>query len=103
VVIGNVGSLQAGIPLLPDALIDDGVLDVVVIAPRRSFGWVGLAIRVLTRHRRTDDRLDRFTGKSVVITAATSTPRQLDGDTVGAGTEIRAEIEPGRLLVRVPR
>ncbi|MDQ3094851.1 MAG: PA-phosphatase, partial [Actinomycetota bacterium] len=103
VVIGNVGSLQAGIPLLPDALIDDGVLDVVVIAPRRSFGWVGLAIRVMTRHRRTDDRLDRFTGKSVVITAVSSTPRQLDGDTVGAGTEIRAEIEPGRLLVRVPR
>jgi len=103
VVIGNVGSLQAGIPLLPDALIDDGVLDVVVIAPRRLVGWVWLAIRVMTRHRRTDDRLDRFTGKSVVITAATSTPRQLDGDTVGAGTQMRAEIEPGRLLVRVPR
>ncbi|MBA3232764.1 MAG: hypothetical protein H0T17_02260 [Propionibacteriales bacterium] len=103
VVIGNVGSLQAGIPLLPDALIDDGVLDVVVIAPRRLFGWVGLALRVMTRRRWTDDRLDRFTGKSVVITTATSTPRQLDGDTVGTGIEIRAEIEPGRLLVRVPR
>lgn len=103
VVIGNVGSLQAGIPLLPDALIDDGVLDVVVIAPLRLFGWVPLAARVMTRRRRTDARLDRFTGKSVVITAASSTPRQLDGDTVGAGTEIRAEIEPGRLLVRVPR
>jgi len=103
VVIGNVGSLQAGIPLLPDALIDDGVLDVVVIAPRQLFGWVGLTLRVLTRHRRTDDRLDRFTGRSVSITAAHSTPRQLDGDIVGAGTQIRAEIEAGRLLVRVPR
>ncbi len=103
VVIGNVGSLQAGIPLLPDALIDDGVLDVVVIAPQRLFGWVGLAIRVLARHRRTDARLDRFTGQSIVIKAATSTPRQLDGDIVGPGTEIRAEIEPGRLLIRVPR
>ncbi|MBA2772824.1 MAG: phosphatase PAP2 family protein [Nocardioidaceae bacterium] len=103
VVIGNVGSLQAGIPLLPDALIDDGVLDVVVIAPGRLFGWVGLALRVMTRRRRTDDRLDRFTGTSVTITAAHSTPRQLDGDIVGAGTQIRAEIEAGRLLVRVPR
>ncbi|MBA2699369.1 MAG: phosphatase PAP2 family protein [Nocardioidaceae bacterium] len=103
VVIGNVGSLQAGIPLLPDALIDDGVLDVVVIAPRRLFGWVSLILRVMTRHRRTDDRLDRFTGTSVTITAAHSTPRQLDGDIVGAGTQIRADIEAGRLLVRVPR
>ncbi|MGH3508502.1 MAG: diacylglycerol kinase family protein [Nocardioidaceae bacterium] len=103
VVIGNVGSLQAGIPLLPDAKIDDGVLDVVVIAPRRLFGWVPLLFRVLTRHKRVDEKLDRYTGRSVTITTPHATPRQLDGDTVGAGTRIHAEIEPGRLLVRVPR
>jgi diacylglycerol kinase family enzyme/membrane-associated phospholipid phosphatase len=103
VVIGNVGSLQAGIPLLPDAEIDDGLLDVVVIAPRRFFGWVPVAIRVMAKRRRTDDRLDRFTGRSVLLKAAHATPRQLDGDTVGAGMELRAEIEPGVLLMRVPR
>ncbi len=103
VVIGNVGLLQAGIPLLPDALIDDGLLDVVVIAPRRLFGWVPLALRVFTRGKRTDELLDRFTGRSVVLTVPNATPRQLDGDTVGPGTELRASIEPGLLLVRVPR
>lgn len=103
VLVGNVGSLTAGIPLLPDARIDDGVLDVVVIAPLRVVGWFSLLWRVLTRHPRVDERLDRYTGRSVVVTAATSTPRQLDGDTVGSGTEIHAEIEPGVLLVRVPR
>ncbi len=103
VLVGNVGSLTAGIPLLPDARIDDGVLDVVVIAPRRVVGWLSLLWRVLTRHPRIDERLDRYTGRSVVVTAATSTPRQLDGDIVGPGTEIHAEVEPGVLLVRVPR
>jgi diacylglycerol kinase family enzyme len=103
VVIGNVGSLQAGIPLLPDAKIDDGVLDVVVIAPRRLFGWVPLLIRVLTRRKRVDEKLDRYTGRSVTIETQHATPRQLDGDTVGPGTRIHAEIEPGRLLMRVPR
>jgi diacylglycerol kinase family enzyme/membrane-associated phospholipid phosphatase len=103
VLVGNVGSLTAGIPLLPDARIDDGVLDVVVIAPLRLIGWFSLLWRVLTRHPRTDERLDRFTGKSVVVTAATPTPRQLDGDIVSPGTEIHAEVEPGVLLVRVPR
>ena len=103
VVIGNVGSLQAGIPLLPDAEIDDGVLDVVVVAPRAYFGWVPVATRVLTRQRRTDHQLDRFTGKSVVVTAAHATPRQLDGNTVEPGLELRAEVEPGVLLIRVPR
>ncbi len=102
VLIGNVGFLQAGIPLLPDARIDDGVLDVVVIAPRRLFDWVPLVLRVMARRRRTDERLDRFTGSSVLLTAAHSTPRQLDGDTVGAGLRLEADIEPGILLVRVP-
>ncbi|MEJ7743170.1 MAG: diacylglycerol kinase family protein [Nocardioidaceae bacterium] len=102
VVIGNVGFLQAGIPLLPDATLDDGVLDVVVIAPHQLFGWVSVAARVMARRRRTDERLDRYTGTSVTITAAHATPRQLDGDIVGAGTQLRANIEPHSLLVRVP-
>ena len=35
-VIGNVGFLQAGMPLIPDAAIDDGELDVVLLYPRGS-------------------------------------------------------------------
>jgi diacylglycerol kinase family enzyme len=103
VLIGNVGFLQAGIPLLPDARIDDGVLDVVVIAPQGLFRWLPLILRVMTRRRRTDDELDRFTGRSVALKVAHNVPRQLDGDPVGAGSSLQAEIEPGVLLVRVPR
>ncbi|WP_375001394.1 phosphatase PAP2 family protein [Aeromicrobium sp. CTD01-1L150] len=102
VVIGNVGFLQGGIPLLPAAEIDDGLLDVVVLAPRRFFGWVGIAWRVITRRKRTNQRLDRFTGSRVHVKASSATPMQLDGDPVGEGTEITAEVHPGVLLVRVP-
>ena len=102
VVIGNVGFLQGGIPLLPEARIDDGELDVVVLAPRRLFGWLGIIWRIVTRRKRTNDRLDRFTGRKVSISATSSTPMQLDGDPVGEGQEITAEVHPGVLLVRVP-
>ena len=102
VVVGNVGFLQGGIPLLPDAQIDDGQLDVVVLAPKRFIGWLAIIIRVLGRQRRTNERLDRLAGQKVVIRAEKPMPMQLDGDPVGSGTEITAEVQHGVLLVRVP-
>ena len=102
VVVGNVGFLQGGIPLLPDAQIDDGMLDVVVIAPKRFIGWLAIIVRVLGRQRRTNKRLDRLSGQKVVIRAEKPMPMQLDGDPVGSGTEITAEVQHGVVLVRVP-
>ena len=90
-------------PYLIARAIDDGLLDVVVIAPRRSLGWLSLVARVMLRRPKTDDRLARMTGRSVVVRAANPTPRQLDGDSVGPGHELRAEVQAGVLLVRVPR
>ena len=102
VVVGNVGFLQGGIPLLPDAQIDDGMLDVVVIAPKRFIGWLAIIVRVIGRQRRTNKRLDRLSGEKVVIRAEKPMPMQLDGDPVGSGTEITIEVQHGVLLVRVP-
>ncbi|CAN5129258.1 hypothetical protein BH18ACT9_BH18ACT9_07710 [soil metagenome] len=103
VVIGNVGYLQAGMPLLPDAAIDDGILDVVILYPRRFLSWVPLAVRVLSKGKRTDDTINRMTGRTVSIKASSETPRQLDGDPIGAGRELHAAVLHGRLLVRVAR
>ncbi len=103
VVIGNVGHLQAGMPLIPDAAIDDGELDVVLLYPRRFLSWLPLAARVLTKNRRTDDTITRMRGRSVVVRTPSAAPRQLDGDLVAPGRELRAECVHGRVLVRVPR
>ncbi len=102
-VIGNVGFLQAGMPLIPDAAIDDGRLDVVLLYPRRFLSWLPLAIRVMTRSKRTDELIARMSGREVVVRANVDAPRQLDGDLIAPGKEIRARCIHGRLLVRVPR
>ena len=102
-VIGNVGFLQAGMPLIPDAAIDDGQLDVVLLYPRRFLSWLPLAIRVMTRSKRTDELIARMSGREVVVRASVDAPRQLDGDLIAPGKEIRARCIHGRLLVRVPR
>ncbi|MCX6394943.1 MAG: phosphatase PAP2 family protein [Propionibacteriales bacterium] len=103
VVIGNVGTLQAGMPLIPDAAPDDGQLDVVLLYPRSFLAWLPVAARVLTKNRRTDESIVRMTGRSVVVRASAPAPRQLDGDLISSGREISAVCEQGRLLVRVPR
>jgi diacylglycerol kinase family enzyme len=103
VVVGNVGYLQAGMPLLPDASIDDGLLDVVILHPKRFLSWIPLAVRVLSKSSSTDELIDRRQGQKVVIRSFTDTPRQLDGDSVGPGRELRMDCVHGRLLVRVPR
>ena len=53
VIIGNVGCLQGGVPLLPDARPDDGVLDAVVLIAGGLAGWLGVAADILLRRRRT--------------------------------------------------
>ncbi|HLT62068.1 MAG TPA: diacylglycerol kinase family protein, partial [Microlunatus sp.] len=100
VVIGNVGFLQAGIQLIPDAAPDDGLLDVLIASPRRATDWVKLIARVLARQRRTDDQLDRLTGRRVTITVEERDRYQLDGDTEGECNRLSAEVLPGALLLR---
>ncbi len=57
----------------------------------------------MTRTNRTDMYLERFTGRKVEITAAVDVQRQLDGDPIGPGRTLTAEVEPGALVARVPR
>jgi diacylglycerol kinase family enzyme len=90
-------------PLIPDAAIDDGQLDVVLLYPRRFLSWLPLAARILTKNPRTDETITRMTGHTVVVRASAPAPRQLDGDLIEPGRELRAVCEHGRLLVRVPR
>jgi diacylglycerol kinase family enzyme len=101
VVVGNVGKLQGNIPLLPDAVPDDGVLDVVVISIRNVFDWVRVGSRVMRRADVPDRRMERFTAKHIVIEASHSQPRQLDGDVIEDGRRLDIEVEAGALLVRV--
>ncbi|WP_238156635.1 diacylglycerol kinase family protein [Kribbella sp. VKM Ac-2571] len=101
VVIGNVGRLQANIPLLPDATPDDGRIDAVVLAPRRVSHWPRLVLGLVIKSWR-EEHLQRFTGRRIQVRAERPVRRQLDGDTVSSGTSLTAEVDPSALIVRVP-
>ena len=100
VVIGNCGRITGGIDLLPDAEPDDGLLDVIVLAPRGVAAWAGVAARVVTRSDRTTPTLSRAKCTTATITVDEPQRMQVDGDLVGEGSRVQVEIEPRALIVR---
>ncbi|CAM5667000.1 hypothetical protein SAVIM338S_06926 [Streptomyces avidinii] len=127
VVIGNVGTLQGGLPLLPTARPDSGRLEVVLFDPRGAAGWFTaaghLASRLLHRGAPTPrgpvavaagsaasagrseagGALEYFSATRIDIRCAAPQPREIDGDAVRDGARLTAEIEPGALRVYLPR
>ncbi|MFB7407229.1 diacylglycerol kinase family protein [Streptomyces sp. NPDC056202] len=127
VVVGNVGTLQGGLELLPGARADSGRLDVVLFAPEGAAGWLAATGHLLSRALRprstTPQETARITadsvelgrrsvaggaltyyrGRHIDIRFAGAQPRELDGDAVADGRRLTVETEPGALLVRLPR
>jgi YegS/Rv2252/BmrU family lipid kinase len=103
VLVGNVGQLEGGLELLPDAAADDGVLDVVIVAPRTLRDWLRVAYRIVRRPHTHDRHLERFRGQAISIEADRVAPGQMDGEVIADGRRIDAHVEPGALIVRVPQ
>ena len=102
VVVGNSGLLPGGFRLLPAARIDDGLLDIGVLAPHGPFGWPRVATRVLTHSQHQDQMLERFQARTVEITAHAPLPREVDGEVVAPGRTLTVTVRPGALMIRVP-
>lgn len=101
VIVGNCGTLQGGVELMPDAKMDDGLLDSVVLAPRGPFGWASVLADVAIRHRAGHARLDRLVAAELTVVARRPVEAEIDGDPVGAHRALAARVLPGSLVVRV--
>ena len=102
VIVGNVGWLRGGLPLLPDAKPDDGMLDAVVITALGWAAWALLAVHILMRRRRTQ-RVKRFQFRRLQVQLEHQQPWELDGEVMGTTHQLVVAAQPGRLLLRVPR
>jgi YegS/Rv2252/BmrU family lipid kinase len=100
VLVGNCGTLTGGIRLIPDAEVDDGWLDAVMLSPKGVVSWASVAARVLTR--RKHHRVERIRCRTLEVRVDRPTEAQLDGDVVGQVRALRARVDPGALLIRLP-
>jgi YegS/Rv2252/BmrU family lipid kinase len=101
VLIGNVGRLQGGLPLLTDAEPDDGLLDVAVLAPRGLVDWARLAARIALR-RKDSRNLKTFRARRVVVTCDAMLETELDGELLAPTRRLEVEICPAALVLMVP-
>ncbi len=103
VVVANAGLLPGGFTLLPAARLDDGRLDVGVLAPGGPGGWLRVAGRVLARGRGLGQPLESWQARRVVISADTDLLRQVDGEIAAPARTLGVSVCPGALVVRQPR
>jgi diacylglycerol kinase family enzyme len=103
VAVGNLGLLPGGFELLPDARMDDGMLDVAILAPAGLAGWASIGVRVALRSRRDDGQLQRCQAREIEISSDADLPRQVDGELSAPGRSLRVVVRPGALRVMVPR
>jgi len=102
VVVGNAGLLPGGFALLPRARLDDGVLDVGILAPVGPAGWVRVARHVVTGGGRDGPQLETHRARRIEILAETPLPREVDGEVIAPGCSLTVTLLRRSLTVRVP-
>jgi YegS/Rv2252/BmrU family lipid kinase len=100
--IGNVGRLQGGIPVLPQALPDDGLLDIAVLMPPRRVSWVPLAWALL-RRTPAPPLLELFQATRVDVSSIHKHPSELDGELLQPLAAVTATVRPAALWVCAPK
>lgn len=102
VLVGNVGELQGRAAVLPDADPADGLLDVIVLAPR---GWADVLVmvwRILRRRPNDPPQAVIQRGQRVEIRADRAVPLEFDGEYAGERDALTVTVLPGAVAVCGP-
>jgi diacylglycerol kinase family enzyme len=110
VVVANAGLLPGGFTLLPAARLDDGLLDVGILAPAGGWDWLRLGGQVLggrvpggPGRGGRGGGLEGGRGRRVLVSADRVLPRQADGEILVPGRVLGASVAAGALVLRLAR
>ncbi|GHD41646.1 diacylglycerol kinase [Mycetocola manganoxydans] len=116
IIVGNCGSLQANVLLLPEAAVDDGEFDILILRPENPFHWVQILFKIIWENgvlMRTKlgrkmpmkdvTALNYVKGKELTLKLSRAEEIELDGDGMGTAVAVKVRIKPGGLTVRVPQ
>ncbi len=97
VLVGNVGKVQADLPVFPDADPADGRLDLLWVQVDGLWDWLAAAWAVLVG--RKDPRVDRSRANEIVVELGRPVPYEIDGEERPETTRLEFGIEPQALVV----
>lgn len=100
--LGNMGTLSGGLTAFPDALPDDGLLEIGVVTAEGAMQWARVLSRLATGHADRSPLAHMTRGRKVDVKLGKALPFELDGGARPATDRIRASIEPGAITVCVP-
>lgn len=108
--IGNCGDIQGGVTLLPDAVVDDGRLDLLLISADNIAQWMQTLRTVVWDNgiRRllggddetvSIDSAQHLTSEAITVTLAGAVPFEIDGEEAGSVSKLTVRVQPGALRV----
>lgn len=95
--LGNVGTITGGMTLFPQALPDDGYIDLLLASPDKVADWAKLGAQILTGQEMKGFTIAR--AKKMRIQTPEPVAFELDGDTAGTTSTLSIEVEPACLRV----
>lgn len=103
VVIANGGNIIGELfSIAPHASICDGLLDVIIIAPKRFMDYVNVFLDLCRKtEKRTSGKIFYYKAKRIQIESIPSIPVQADGDIIG-NTPINIEVLPAAIDIIIP-
>jgi diacylglycerol kinase (ATP) len=103
ILLGNIGSLFAGVDVFENAHPDDGLLELGVSNAEGLGDWARTMAQTVIGTATKSPFVQATKAKKIVVELSRKVPYELDGGERGAVKRIKAKVEPGALKVRVPR
>ena len=98
VVVANGKFFGGGMKIVPDAALDDGLLDLAILGDLTRLDLVRNVPRVYRGTHVTHPKFTHLTARSIRVEGAAPAQVQLDGELVGTAP-VTFTVEPGALLV----
>ena len=118
IMIGNAGMVQGNVRFMPDAELDDGLLDIAVLNPSGPLSWLQVMHEVASNsspiqrelrklsvlpNRKSIPELQFGQMKRVELEFDEAIELQIDGDLVGKVVKLACHVDRGALAVRIKK